>query len=272
MSTIVRDALGRNLALDRPPRRIVSLVPSLTETCIALGVRERLVGATEFCVFPEEAKTIPRVGGTISVSVEKVRALVPDVVLASADENRKPQIESLEGAGIPVFVTWPRTLPEIFETIEATARIVGEEVTGLSLARGLRRRAVEIEESLILARPVRVAYLIWRDPWMATGLETYVHDLLRRAGGRNAAAGAHDPSVQGSPRYPGFTDDGLRALAPDVVLLPSEPFVFGERDAADVRSLLPHARVLLVDGEPINWAGPRSVDGLEILARALHGR
>jgi ABC-type Fe3+-hydroxamate transport system substrate-binding protein len=267
----VKDALGRDVAVGPFPQRIVSLVPSLTETLCALGVRERVVGATEFCVFPEAAKSIPRVGGTISVSLEKVRALVPDVVLASADENRKPQIDAIEEAGIPVFVTWPKTLPEVFETIESVGRLV-DGPDAFDLARSLRRRAVAIEQSVAAFKPVRAVYLIWRDPWMAVGPDTYVHDLLRRAGGRNVAAGAHDERLQGSPRYPGLGDDGLRRLAPDVVLLPSEPYAFGDADAGAVRALVPSARVERVDGEPINWAGPRIVDGLEILARALHSR
>ncbi len=259
----MRDALGRELVLERPPRRIVSLVPSLTETCYAMGMGGRIVGATEFCVFPPDARAIPRVGGTIAVSAEKVAALMPDLVLASADENRRPQVEELERLGLPVFVTFPKTLPEVLDMIDDVGRILGVAAAAVSVTGPIRRRVARLEARVKGRDCVSAVYLVWRDPWMAAGADTYIDDILRRAGGENAAARCEG-------RYPPMTSDAMRDLHPEVVLLPSEPYPFSETDADDVRRAVPQARVVAVDGEPINWAGPRIADGLELLASSLH--
>lgn len=253
-------------ALAAPPRRMVSLVPSLTEALFALGLGARVVGATDWCVHPARAlAAVPRVGGTKTPDLAVVRALRPDLVIANREENRRRDVERLREAGIPVWVTYPRTVQEgaallaelagLGATPEASERVV-EPV----------RRAVEAALRARPARPVPVFCPIWRDPWMAVGGDTYADDLIALCGGHNLFRGA------GGRRYPRVSLDEVDAARPEVVLLPDEPYAFGPRDAAELaRRDWPASRsgrIHLIDGTLVSWYGPRIRRAIETL-RAL---
>jgi ABC-type Fe3+-hydroxamate transport system substrate-binding protein len=236
-------------------RRIVSLVPSLTESLFALGLGERVVGVTEWCVHPADAvAALPKVGGTKDTDVAAVAALAPDLVLANHEENTRRTVDKLRAAGLAVWVTYPRSvregarllaqLADLGASREARERVVAPVQAALAEAEAARRED-----------PTRVFCPIWRDPWMTAGADTYIHDLLALCGGHNPFAD------HGDWRYPRLSLDEVVAAAPEVVLLPDEPYRFGAADAAQLAALpIPAARagrIHLVDGTLVSWYGPR---------------
>ncbi len=254
---------------DRPPgepRRIVSLVPSLTEALFVLGLGERVVGVTDWCVHPTDAVApLPKLGGTKNPDVSAILALRPDLVVANQEENRRQDVERLRAAGIAVWVTYPRTVREGVALLR--------EIAGLGATAGAIRDVVEpVEAALDAALRAlrgprqRVFCPIWRDPWMSIGPDTYAHDLLTLCGGENVFAGRRDR------RYPWVRLAEVEAAAPDVVLLPDEPYAFGPLDAAEISRLDTPAshegRIHLIDGTWVSWYGPRIRGALEGL-RAL---
>ncbi|MEL6614609.1 MAG: helical backbone metal receptor [Bacteroidota bacterium] len=229
-----------------PARRIVSLVPSLTELLAALGLDDEVVGLTRFCVHPEGWKARKRiVGGTKNVALEKVEPLAPDLVIASKEENMREQVEAIE-AFAPVHLTDIATVEGALAEIRTIGGLVGREAAADALATDLARGFDALPP---LAEPIRALYLIWRDPWMAAGGDTFISDVLARGGVENVLADRD--------RYPTLTPDAIADLAPDVVLLSSEPYPFADKHLAEVRPLAPEAEVRLVDGEAFSWYGPR---------------
>jgi ABC-type hemin transport system substrate-binding protein len=235
--------------------RIVSLVPSLTEALFELGLGERVVGVTDWCVHPAQAvAALPKLGGTKTPNLAAILSLQPDLVIANREENRRRDVERLESAGIRVWVTYPRSVRE--------GAALLRELAGLGASREAIARVVEPVESALLeaeraraAMPVRVFCPIWRDPWMSVGADTYAHDLLTLCGGMNIFA-AH-----GERRYPRVRMEEVIAAAPEVVLLPDEPYRFAAQDVAELARLdLPaarHGRIHLIDGTLVSWYGPR---------------
>ncbi|MEP0546450.1 MAG: helical backbone metal receptor [Rhodothermales bacterium] len=239
------DARGRTLTLDAPPRRIVSLVPSQTELLADLGLDAEVVGLTRFCVHPAGWKSAKQiVGGTKNVNVERVAALAPDLVLANLEESVREQVEALD-AVTSVFVTDVATVDDALALVRTVGRLVGPSERAEALA-------TEIEQgfaALAARSPLRICYLIWRDPWMTVGGDTFIHDVLRRASLENVFGER--------ARYPEVTADEIAAAEPDVILLSSEPFPFGEAHIAEVERAVPGVPVRLVDGELFSWYGSR---------------
>ena len=241
-----RDALGRPVGLASPPRRIVSLVPSLTELLADLGLDDEVVGLTRFCVHPEGWKRRKAiVGGTKTVDPERVAALRPDLVLAAKEENVPDQVEALAA---PVFVTDVATVADAVAMIRTVGALVGRAEAAGALADRVARGFA----SLAPPRRVRAAYLIWREPWMTVGGDTFISDVMAHAG--------FDNVYRDAARYPTVTPDALRARQPEAVLLSSEPYPFRESHRAEVRALVPGARVECVDGEAFSWYGSRMRD------------
>lgn len=259
----VRDALGREIELPVVPQRIVSLVPSLTEWLFALGLGERVVGVTEFCVQPalgapgELLRAKPRLRGTKNPDRAAIVALNPDVVIANKEENRERDVVALAAAGVAVYVTEIITVAEALTTLATLADLLDARPAAARYLEEMRATCVEIQTQPLMVAP-RVLVPIWRDPWMAIGASTYAGDLLRLCGAENVAA-----ELDG--RYPRFTLEQLPALRPDLVLLPSEPYAFAEPDRVAVRAVRPVA-VQFVDGELLTWYGPR----LPLALRTFH--
>ncbi|HCO43794.1 helical backbone metal receptor [Immundisolibacter sp.] len=241
----VRDALGRELLLKAPPQRIVSLVPSQTELLFDLGLGERVVGVTKFCVHPAQAREQRRrIGGTKTPDIDRIRALAPDFVLANREENRREDVAAI-GAFAPVYVTDINTLPQALTMTRAVGFALGAEAAAARIAADI--------ESAFAALPrrdaVRCAYLIWRQPWMAAGGDTFIGDLLRRLGLTNV--------FDDQPRYPEVAIEDLAAAAPALILLSSEPYPFKRAHAVELATQLPHTRIVPVDGEMFCWPGSR---------------
>lgn len=274
-------------------RRIVSLVPSLSEALVVLGLGDRLVGVTAYCVEPPGAfDGLARVGGTKDADVDAILALRPELVIANQEENTARVVGRLADRGIPVWVTYPRSvregalllseLADLGASSEQRARVVAPVFTALEQA-----EAARAELRRVGRRPSRVFCAIWRDPWMTVGAETYIHDLIALCGGENVFAydlegsaggaggdesGDADRSARGR-RYPivGLAD--IERAAPEVILLPSEPYAFGEADRGELRSLACPAavrdRIHLIDGTLVSWYGPRIAEAIRVLGRLL---
>ncbi|MGH3665339.1 MAG: helical backbone metal receptor [Egibacteraceae bacterium] len=233
--------------------RVVSLVPSLTDTVAQLGAADRLVGVTDWCVHGAPAE-VPRVGGTKNPAVERIVALAPDVVLANAEENREPDLDALRTAGLDVRVTFPRTVTDVAPLLAEVAAVVGADPAPLVAD---LEAAVADAARLRPRTPLAHVTLVWRRPWMALGPDTYADDLLTRCGFANVLAGWQD-------RYPRL--DPALLLAPEVALLPSEPYAFGPDDVDGVRELLGDVAHHFVDGELLTWHGPRTATALRTFA------
>jgi ABC-type Fe3+-hydroxamate transport system substrate-binding protein len=247
-----------------PPGRIVSLIPSITEILFAIGAGDRVVGCTIYCSQPPEGvATKVRVGGEKNPKLELIRDLGADLVIANIEENVREHVETLRAWGIPVHVTFPRTVAD-------GIRLVGE--LGALLEAGPRARELEAElqarYDLVRAvaagrRPRRVFCPIWRRPYMTINRDTYIHDMLAVAGGENVFADR-------TKRYPEITLDEVATSGAEVILLPDEPYRFRRAHQAD---FAPYAdlpavrdgRIHLVDGKLLSWYGPRIAEALQVL-------
>ena len=239
------DALGRRVEVLWPPRRIVSLVPSLSDTLAALELDEEVIAITRFCTEPSRwRKEKKLIGGTKDPKIEKILSLRPDLIIANREENRREDVEALN-AKVPVYVTEPNRVSEAIEMIRALGPLVDRTDAAGRLATSIESAFTAISQRG--ERPRRTLYLIWRRPWMAAGRETFIGDVLTRGGFESCCAG----------RYPVLSDDELRALEPELVLLSSEPYAFRERHRAELKELCPAAEIRLVDGMPFSWYGPQ---------------
>jgi ABC-type Fe3+-hydroxamate transport system substrate-binding protein len=238
----LHDDLGRPLTLERPPTRLVSLVPSLTEA-LAVTVPELLVGATDYCTHTGAVEPA-RVRGTKNPDHAAIARLRPDLVVANREENRRVDVERLEAAGIPVWVTGIDALDEAFDALR---RLFGE-VLGVGVPPWLTDAETEWSRPPELPR-ARTLVPIWRDPWMVVGAATFAGDVVRHLGLANVLEGAPE-------RYPKRSLEGLRALGPDLVLLPDEPYAFGDADGPEA---FPGVEAVLVSGRDLTWYGPSLV-------------
>jgi ABC-type Fe3+-hydroxamate transport system substrate-binding protein len=248
-------------------RRIVSLVPSLTEALFALGLGDRVVGVTDWCVHPAEALAgRPRVGGTKNPRIGAILELAPDLVLANREENTRRDVARLEAAGVAVWVTYPRTVRDAAALLRELAQLGAPP-------RALRERVEPLEAEVARAeasRPARATRFfcpVWRRPWMAVGADTYAHDLLELCGGENVFR------ERSERRYPIVETSELLRARPEVILLPDEPYAFGPHDVADLARLdVPAARdgrIHLVDGTLVSWYGPRTLRAMQTLRPLL---
>jgi ABC-type Fe3+-hydroxamate transport system substrate-binding protein len=248
----VLDDLGQPVEVTRPARRVVSLVPSLTES-IAVTRPAALVGATTWCTHPAELD-VTRVRGTKNPDLAAIAALAPDIVLTNQEENRRLDVERLRARGVPVWTTVIRTLDEAVVSLRRMFRegLGWPEPAWLAEAdRAWREPA---------GGPVlRAAIPIWRDPWMVVGSDTFAGDVAARLGLRNVYADHPD-------RYPHVTLDHMAARQPDIIVLPDEPYPFS---ASDGPEMFPGQRVALVEGRSLTWYGPSLVSARSLLLSQL---
>ncbi|MFC7546202.1 helical backbone metal receptor [Plantactinospora sp. GCM10030261] len=243
-----------------PPRRVVSLVPSLTEA-VAATTAELLVGVTDYCTHPADL-AVPRVGGTKYPDLGRVLAAVPDLVLANAEENRREDVAALRAAGVPVWVTFPRTLDDALVSLARMLDRLGvTEPPWLAAARTAWAGLPAASGSSGCASPgVRRAVVpVWRRPWVVLGSATFAGDLLTRLGVRNCYADAAE-------RYPRPPLAELAARRPDLVVLPDEPYLFTAEDGPEAFPGIPCA---LVSGRHLTWYGPSLAEAPALLAAQL---
>lgn len=282
---------GNKLALhfSHPPRKVVSLVPSLTESLFDLGFGSSVIGITDYCVHPAKAlQSLPRLGGPKNPNLDQIRDLKPDLILLNQEENPRAVIEALQADGLPIWVTFPRTVREALDILWTLAGVYQSPTAAArieTIERAVKWNLASIEEN----RSTRYFCPIWQDSdgggtqwWMTFNQNTYAADVLKVFGGENVfadrrrryplaadlgKADEQDPG-EADTRYPRVVLDEIRLAAPEIILLPDEPFVFGEIHRSEICMLLgetpavKNGRVHLIDGSMITWHGTR-------LARAV---
>lgn len=246
------DDMGTTITLPDSAQRVVSLVPSLTES-VALTRRESLIAATDWCTHPGDLDVV-RIRGTKNPDVAAIIALQPDVVLANKEENRRLDVERLRAADITVWVT-------VIETVDQSLRSLRrmfQECLGWEVPRWLTE-AESVWREPATAEPIRAVIPVWRDPWIVVGSSTFTGDLAARLG-------LHNVYQQHAERYPHLPLDELRAGLPDLVVLPNEPYLFTSEDGPEV---FPGTPCALVDGRALTWYGPSLVSARELLTQQL---
>jgi ABC-type Fe3+-hydroxamate transport system substrate-binding protein len=231
---------------DKQVKRTISLVPSITETLFDIGLDDEVVGITKFCVHPDHwFRHKTRIGGTKNVSIEKVLALQPDLIIANKEENVAEQVMALANT-LPVWLTDIKTLDDSLQMIRDLGIVTAKMDRASELAGEIENRF-----SLLPSLPesLKVAYVIWREPWMVAGGDTFIHHCLTRLGLHNAFGQI--------ARYPKVVFTFPGQLPPDLVLLSSEPYPFGEKHMRELQHELPDSHLQLVDGEMFSWYGSR---------------
>jgi ABC-type Fe3+-hydroxamate transport system substrate-binding protein len=237
------DQMNRRIEISKRPQRIISLVPSQTELLVDLGLEDRLVGLTKFCVHPKGLKKQKSIiGGTKNFHFDKIEALQPDLVIGNKEENYQEGIDRLSEK-YPVWMSDIYDLEGAFNMMQGIGEITGTSEEADTLVQKIR-------QNMNITQPKfgSALYLIWKDPLMVAGRNTFVDDMLQRAGFENLII---------NQRYPELTMDEVRRLDPDYLLLSSEPFPFKQKHIYEFGELLPDTKILLVDGEMFSWYGSR---------------
>ncbi len=267
---LATDASHFAMRLPADPQRIVSLVPSVTEALFALGLGERVVGVTDWCLHPAAGLArVPRVGGTKNPRIAAIAELAPDLVLANLEENREIDVRRLRQHGLTVWVDYPRTVDQALDQLDWLSRL---GATPGAAARVLEPIVSAVAHARASAPPrlLRGFVPVWKDPWTTLSADTYGHDLL-------ALCGIHGLFARAIDRYPRVSLDDVAARAPEIVLLPDEPYHFTEAHAHELAQgpltrtvAARHGRIHVIDGTLLFWHGPRIVRAIELL-RGLAG-
>jgi len=263
----IKDDTGVAVVIPQSVERVVSLAPNLTEIAFAVGGGSRLVGDTSYCDYPEAAKSISKVGDTLHPSIERIIALKPQVVLVSTASQLEGFTRQLQDQNISVFVTDPHDLEGVFRSIEQVGEILGNTGETKQLIQTLRSRTTAVEEAVKSRPPVRLFYQLSAEPLYTAGHDAFVTDLIRRAGGLSVTA-----DVAGA--WPKYSAESALAAKPDAIILPTG----GSMGAANTVVAEPlrkspaviNDRVYKINDDHLVRPGPRAVDGLEEMARALH--
>ncbi|MDN3588925.1 helical backbone metal receptor [Pedobacter aquatilis] len=249
------DGMGREVTINFPPKRIVSIVPSQTELLFDLGLDREIIGLTKFCIHPiEKFAERTKVGGTKKLNIDLIKDLKPDLIIGNKEENSQSDIEEL-AEFFPIWMSDIFTLDDAMKTITDIGDLIDKapEAAYLNhlISAGFKDlKALALQNSI----DKKVAYLIWRKPYMAAGKNTFINDVLITNGMTN---------VIEAERYPEINIDGLAKLNPQLILLSSEPYPFREKHIEEIEKELRNAKVLLVDGEMFSWYGSRLVKAVQ---------
>jgi len=262
------DQTGRTLALPAPPRRIVSLVPSVTEVLYAIGAQDSLAGVTDFCDYPSEAKRKPRVGGMLSPNLETLVTLRPDLVVATRSGNTEETFDQLKRLGIPVYLVDPVTVGDVLRLVSDLGELTGHREGAAVVNKDLERRISAVRDR-VAGRPLpRVLYVLWPDPLIVPGKGALVSELIALAGGASVTA----DQGQG---YPRMSLEAAVGRAPEVIILARHGSTVGPSAREQWQRLqsmpaVSSGRLYTADGDLMHRYGPRVVVGLELLARFIH--
>lgn len=252
------DQMGRTVVLEQPPKRIVSIVPSQTELLHYLGLDAEIAGITWFCIHPSNNFTAKqKIGGTKKLQLDRIDQIKPDLIIGNKEENDKGQILDLESRH-KVWMSDIETLEDALMMIQLVGEVIGKEEAAHELCgkiiEGFSALSIQAQET----EPLKAAYLIWRDPWMAASGGTFINDMMKYCGLQNVLEG-YAPTYPDneSLRYPQINLEELVSLSPEVVLLSSEPFPFKEKHIQEIKRVLPYSEVILADGEMFSWYGSR---------------
>ncbi|HJQ26770.1 MAG TPA: cobalamin-binding protein [Blastocatellia bacterium] len=257
----VTDELDRTVKVAAEPQRIVSLAPSITETLFALGLGDRVVGVTSYCDYPPEATAKEKVGDTLRPSVEKIVALRPDLVVVSTSSQLEQFIRQFDDLGIPVYVSNPRNVAGVIETIERIGTLTGATGRARELSDRLQKRLASLDARLQGAARPRVLVILSTEPLITAGGSTFINDLIERAGGQSIAA-------RETAEYPQYSLETAVAARPEVIFLQAQEARLPER--LRVTPAAQAGRVYHIDDNLMLRPGPRIIDGLEQMAAEIH--
>ncbi|MCO5934923.1 helical backbone metal receptor [Mucilaginibacter sp. RB4R14] len=239
------DQMNNAVNLPETPSRIISIVPSQTELLFDLGLDGHIVGITKFCIHPEgKVKLATKIGGTKQLNLQAIHKLQPDLIIANKEENEKSQVEELM-KHYPVWISDIHDLHSALSMINKVGEITGKQTEASTISNVIFKCFGYLKPT---NKQTRVAYLIWRKPYMAAGQGTFINSLLNLCGFKNVFAAS---------RYPDVSKEELVAADPEVILLSSEPYPFAQKHIDEFNEMLPHAKILLVNGELFSWYGSR---------------
>lgn len=243
MSKSHTDQLGNILELNESPQRIICVVPSITELLLDFGLQDEIVGRTKFCIHPlSSVRSIPRIGGTKNLNIPKIIGLNPDLIIANKEENTKEQIEELQKQ----FPVWISDIKDYLSAIKM--------IKNLGVITNRQEESIEIIDSIDSLRMdhtslKNVLYLIWKNPYMSIGGDTFISKMLEEAGFINI--------LKNKLRYPQLSLDKMKLINPEFIFLSSEPYPFKDKHKLELEVLFPNSKVVLVDGEMFSWYGSR---------------
>ncbi|MCG2613631.1 helical backbone metal receptor [Terrimonas sp. NA20] len=250
------DQTGKTVFISTPPRRIISLVPSQTELLADLGLDEAVIGITKFCIHPEKwFRSKTRVGGTKTLDTARIHQLQPDLIIANKEENVKEQVEDLANS-FPVWVSDVNDLEDALTMIREIGRITSTTETASKIIAGIRQSFSGLP---LYASLRKAAYLIWKDPYMTVGNDTFIHSMLRAAGFENVFGD--------QTRYPVVDVPGIQRSGCEYLFLSSEPYPFKQKHIDELQLQLPGVKIMLVDGEMFSWYGSRLLYAAEYFRR-----
>ncbi|HEU4402198.1 MAG TPA: helical backbone metal receptor [Candidatus Polarisedimenticolia bacterium] len=260
------DGLGRSVSLPAIPRRVVSLAPGVTESLFALGFADRVVGVSNFCALPPGHRSVRRVGGLLNPSLETIRELRPDLLLATTSGNDPALASQATALGLPLYTLDTPNVEATLQSLVGLATLLGDRERGVRLETRLRERLQIVHARLAGLDTPRLLFVVWGDPLVVPGRPAYLTDALARAGGFSVTADA--PAA-----WPAFDLESAIARAPEVILTTSDNLTLRERlirDPAWERVPAVRGRRIYVVGDAIQRPGPGVVDGIEEVARLLH--
>jgi len=256
------DQTGNTISLISAPKRIISLVPSQTELLADLGLEDEVVGITKFCVHPNDwFRKKTRIGGTKDVKADRVAALSPDLIIANKEENVKEQVEALQKIA-PVWTSDIQTLEQAYDMITRIGTITQKEKETAAIIQKTEEGFNQLQQQAQTTDTKSCVYLIWKDPYMTIGADTFIHDIITRCGLTNL--------FTSSKRYPETTIEALQSLSPELLLLSSEPYPFADKHIEALQNVLPDTRIELVDGEMFSWYGSRLMQAPAYLCGLLN--
>ncbi len=244
------DQLGREIVLEKFPERIISLVPSQTELLADLGLEKEVVGITKFCIHPEDwFRNKTRIGGTKKLNFEKIAALQPDLIIGNKEENEQEQMLELMKS-YPVWMSDIKNLDDAYEMIKGIGTLTNKKNESEIIVKNIAGEFSNLKSAINKSTNFSVAYFIWKNPWMVAGEKTFIDCLLNLCGWKNVFTGMKS-------RYPEISLSDLAEKNPGLVLLSSEPYPFKEKHVAELKAVLPQAKIMTVDGELFSWYGTR---------------
>jgi iron complex transport system substrate-binding protein len=269
LSATFTDEVGRTVEVSGPPQRIVSVAPNVTEILFALGLEDRLVGVSNYCQYPPEAKKIEKIGGYINPSLEKIVALRPDLVVGIAEGDLRTFVDKLAGLKVPVYIANPRDALEVLTSIRKIGEVTFAPEPARRIVRSMEEKIGSIRDKVQGRRRPRVLHILDFNPLISAGKGTFVDDLIRLGGGRNVAEAA-------TGKYPRFSMEEVLVQDPEVILLASmksgDPLVKQRRwwERWKTISAVKQGRVYVLDSDLIHRPSPRMAEGLEKVAKAIH--
>jgi len=254
------DQIGRKVQLRGPTRRIISLVPSQTELLYDLGLDSEVIGITKFCVHPGNWRSEKNIiGGTKNLNIEKIKSLKPDLIIANKEENEQKQIEVLSEL-FPVWTSDIQNLEDALLMITELGNICAKPEVAKTIIVTITKNFSTIDQRNN-DKKLKVLYLIWKDPYLSVGKDTFIHDMLTRCGFQNC--------LENQLRYPELTSKQVTDLKPDLIFLSSEPYPFSNKQFPEFYKILPNSSIHLVDGEMFSWYGSHLIKACDYFKSIL---